>query len=189
MLRELDLAPRYRSSTHNLLRDFYVPCLRAAVTYDRAVGFFSSYALSAAAAGLPSFIAAGGRMRLIASPELSPEDVAAINAGYRTREAVVEEALVRTLEDEDYPDPIRARLGFLAWMVAENALDIKIAIVVDRDEIGIYHEKPVCLKTRTVIASHSRDRPMSRAPVSSRTSKRSQSIAHGSKRIGSGFGS
>ena len=85
MLKELELAPRYRSSTHNLLRDFYVPCLRTAVSYDRAVGFFSSYALSAAAAGLPSFIAAGGRMRLIASPVLSPEDVAAIHARGRRR--------------------------------------------------------------------------------------------------------
>lgn len=140
MLRDLNLAMRYRSSAHNLLRDFYVPCLRAAVRYDRAVGFFSSHALSAAAAGLPSFIAANGKMRLITSPELSPEDVAAIRAGYRAREAVVEEALVRVLE-RDYPDPVRERLGFLAWMVAEGQLEIKIAIVVDEDEIGIYHEK------------------------------------------------
>ncbi len=140
MLRDLNLAMRYRSSTHNLLRDFYVPCLGAAVRYDRAVGFFSSYALSAAAAGLPSFIGANGQMRLIASPELSPEDVAAIREGYRTREAVVEEALVRVLE-RDYPDPVRERLSFLAWMVAEGQLEIKIAIVSDEDEIGIYHEK------------------------------------------------
>ncbi len=143
MLKDLAFAleSRYRSGRHSLLTDFYVPCLETAVRYDRAVGFFSSYALSSAAAALPRFVAAGGQMRLVASPELTETDVAAIKAGYRTRESVVEEALVKSLQADGYPDPIRERLGFLAWMIAEHTLDIKIAIVVDGDEIGIYHEK------------------------------------------------
>lgn len=141
MLRETQVGPRYRSDTHNLLRDFYVPCLRSSTGYDRAVGFFSSYALSTAAAGLPDFIRGRGRMRLVASPELSPEDVGAIEAGYRSRDSVVEEALARALQRDDFPDPVRERLGFLGWMVAEGALEIKIALVIQDEGVGIYHEK------------------------------------------------
>ncbi|HEY0077879.1 MAG TPA: DEAD/DEAH box helicase family protein [Pyrinomonadaceae bacterium] len=39
------------------------------------------------------------------------------------------------------PDPVRQRLGFLAWLIAEGMLDIKIAIVETRGGFGIYHEK------------------------------------------------
>ena len=139
MLADLDLKMRYRSSEDDLLRDFYMPCLRESTSYSRAVGYFSSHVLAAAAEGLPEFIANQGIMRLIASPDLSDEDVEAIKRGYRGREEVVEEALIRVLR-ADHPDPIRERLGFLAWMVASEHLEIKIALLSDAAP-GIYHEK------------------------------------------------
>ena len=77
-------------------------------------------------------------MRLIASPDLSDPDVEAIQRGYEARETIVER-LLRALE-ADQPDPIRERLGYLAWLVANGRLDIKIALV-DSAEPGIYHEK------------------------------------------------
>jgi DNA phosphorothioation system restriction enzyme len=141
VLADLGLEIRYRSNEHNLLEDFYLPCLREAEEYDRAVGFFSSYALSAAAAGLPPFIHRGGRMRLVASPELSPDDADAIAAGYRARDDVIEEALLRALDTANQPDPIKERLGFLAWLIAEKLLEIKIALVTADGQPGIYHEK------------------------------------------------
>lgn len=141
MLNQLDLEIRYRSNEHDLLADFYLPCLREADQYSRAVGFFSSYALSAAAAGLPPFIGRGGRMRLVASPVLSPDDAEAIAEGYRARDDVVEEALLRALDTTNQPDPIKERLGFLAWLIAEDLLEIKIALVTAEGQPGIYHEK------------------------------------------------
>lgn len=139
MLRNLNLKFRYRSSDDDLVQDFYLPCLRAAVRYSRAVGYFSSHALAAAADGLPDFIAHNGSMRLIASPELSDDDVTAIKYGYRARDRVIEDALVRAIAG-DYPDPIRERLGFLAWLIEHNRLEIKVALVVSAQP-GIYHEK------------------------------------------------
>lgn len=139
MLRDLQLKVRYRSSDDDLLTDFYLPCLGEATSYWRAVGYFSSHALAAAAEGLPQFIERGGTMRLIASPDLSDPDVEAIQRGYEARETVVERALVRALE-ADQPDPVRERLGYLAWLIAHDRLDIKIALV-DSAEPGIYHEK------------------------------------------------
>ncbi len=139
MLDDLSLKLRYRTGDDDLLEDFFLPCLRQATTYSRAVGYFSSHALAAAAEGLPAFIANGGTMRLVASPDLSDDDVDAIQQGYVARDEVVRDALLRVLRGE-HPDPVRERLGFLAWLVANDRLDIKIA-VLEGGGAGIYHEK------------------------------------------------
>jgi DNA phosphorothioation system restriction enzyme len=38
-------------------------------------------------------------------------------------------------------DIVAERLGFLAWLIADGLLDIKIAILDDNREVGVYHEK------------------------------------------------
>lgn len=141
MLRDLDLQPYYRSDRHRLLRDFYEPCLAASTRYDRAVGYFTSSTLAAAARGVRPFIDRDGRMRLVASPHLTEDDVEAIRSGYEAREEVVQRALLRELAGEEVPDPVRRRLEFLAWLISVERLDVKIAIVSGHGQVGIYHEK------------------------------------------------
>lgn len=68
MLTDLDIEPFYRTNTHDLLRDFYLPCLNHSTRYDRAVGYFTSHTLALAARGVGRLAERGGRMR---SPELS----------------------------------------------------------------------------------------------------------------------
>jgi hypothetical protein len=92
-LRGLNLEPEYRSSHGSLVRDFYVPCLRESDRYWRAVGYFTSGSLALAARGLPAFIAAGGTMRLVASPQFEVDDLAAIRAGYEARNDVIAKVL------------------------------------------------------------------------------------------------
>jgi len=138
-LRDLGLKEYYRSDSSNLVKDFYVPCLSQAVRYDRAVGYFSSGALEVAGQGLPSLIRREGRMRLIASPHLNEEDVEAIRKGYIDREAIMTRRLVAAIDL--HPSAIlRDRLSFLAWMVANGTLDIKVAMI-SKGAAGIYHEK------------------------------------------------
>ncbi|MDA8310875.1 MAG: DEAD/DEAH box helicase family protein [Actinomycetota bacterium] len=141
MLRDLDLQPYYRSDRHRLLRDFYEPCLATASRYDRAVGYFTSATLAAAARGLRPFIDREGRMRLVASPHLSDDDVEAIRSGYEARDDVLQRALLRELTGAEVPDPIRQRLEFLAWLIGVERLEVKIAIVSGHGQLGIYHEK------------------------------------------------
>src|SRR5579875_179440 len=129
VLRDLDLQPYYRSDRHQLLRDFYEPCLGQACRYDRAVGYFTSTSLAAAARGVRSFAERDGLMRLVASPHLTGDDITAIQEGYEARDDVVQRSLLRELADSEMPDLIRRRLEFLAWLVAEQRLDIKIALV------------------------------------------------------------
>ena len=135
--KEIDIKDEYRSKADDVAHDFYYPILKNAVAYDRAVGFFSSTALIAIAEGLLPFVKNGGKIRLIASPRLSEEDFIAIKQGYKDRKSVIEEAAIRELhEHSSYTD--NNRLKLLANLIADNRLDIKLAVV---GEFGIYHEK------------------------------------------------
>ena len=44
--KDIALKTEYRSRLDNVIQDFYIPVLKQAVIYKRAVGFFSSSALS-----------------------------------------------------------------------------------------------------------------------------------------------
>lgn len=139
-LRELVLNTEYRSSIALTSRDFYAPILKVASKYDRAVGFFSSSSLVHIAEGLLPFVNNGGTIRLVASPILSQEDVEAIKHGYEKRESVIAGAIMRELyEPKNFRDS--ERLNLLANLIADGRLDIKIALVENNKNYGIYHEK------------------------------------------------
>lgn len=136
----LTLNDEYRTSIATTSRDFYTPVLKHAVKYDRAVGFFSSSSLIHIAEGLLPFVNNGGNMRLVASPILSSEDVSAIREGYKKREDVIFGAIQRELyEPHDFKES--ERLNLLANLIADGRLDIKIALVENNHNYGIYHEK------------------------------------------------
>ena len=142
-LRNLDLQCEYRSDQTNTVTDFYVPCLSVSREYWRAVGYFTSQGLALAARGLSSFLQNEGKMRLVASPILTEDDILAIQRGYTAREAVVEKAIIREL-DGDFTEIVEHRLKCLAWLIAEKRLDIKIASPSElspNNRGAIYHEK------------------------------------------------
>ena len=139
-LRDAGISPFYRTGTHDLVKDFYRPCLEASVHYDRAVGYFSSTSLAAASAGLKPFISRpDARMRLIASPALSDEDIEAIEAGLDLRD-VVRAAVDRQIA-KDVPSGAAQRLQLLTWLIANDRLDLRLAVVHNDQRYGIYHEK------------------------------------------------
>ena len=142
-LSELALRISYGTGRDNLVADFYSPCLRRSNLYRRAVGYFTSNGLALAAQGVAHLIENGGRIRLIASPHLAEEDVEAINRGYREREAVLREATRRALKE--VRDELTAdRLNALAWLIASDRLDVRLALRVTPDgqiARGIFHEK------------------------------------------------
>jgi DNA phosphorothioation system restriction enzyme len=139
-LKDLSLQDEYRSDCFDLIQDFYIPCLEKATVYSRAVGFFSSTSMAAAAQGLTALIRAGGKMQLIASPYLSPEDANAIERGLKQREEIIAHAVVRELEQE-FDQVTKDRLASLAWLLAQGFLEIKLAISKNVRKSSIYHEK------------------------------------------------
>ena len=142
-LQELDLQCEYRSDQTNTVTDFYIPCLSVSSEYWRAVGYFTSQGLALAAKGLTPFIQNEGTMRLVASPVLTEDDVSAIQHGYSARDEVIETAIIREL-DGDFTEIVKHRLTCLAWLIAKNRLEIKIATPSElnlRNRGAIYHEK------------------------------------------------
>ena len=49
---DLEVKQEYRSLLDNVIKDFYIPVLKQAVLYKRAVGFFSSSALVEMSVGI-----------------------------------------------------------------------------------------------------------------------------------------
>lgn len=142
-LSELSLKTEYRSDTDDLVRDFYLPCLERSILYQRAVGYFTSRGLSVASQGVTALINGGGKMLLVASPLFDLEDLEAIERGYLARDDAVSRALLRQIESA-VNSAIRDRLGYLAWLIGEGCLEIRIAVPLDQQgkpRAGIYHEK------------------------------------------------
>lgn len=139
-LRDVELKSEYRSSVDNIAKDFYIPLLKQAVIYKRAVGFFSSSALAEISKGILGLVNNGGSIQVVASPYLSDEDIEAIKKGYELREKIIENALVRELHGVN-TEMDQERLNLLANLIADGILDIKIALTEQNGEIGMYHEK------------------------------------------------
>ncbi len=139
-LRELPPTPHFATSTHKVLELFYVPALCLATSYDRGVGYFTSNWLRLAASGLASFAGNGGRARIIASPKLDREDCAALNHGADARtDPRLRLSMERTLADLER-DLAHDTLAALAWMIADDLLDFRIAIP-SGDLDGDFHDK------------------------------------------------
>lgn len=136
-----EIKSEYRSLIDNVVQDFYIPLLKEAESYKRAVGFFSSTALIEISKGIGSMAERGGHIQIVASPYLSDEDLAAIKNGYEEREKIIEGALLRSLSDEHADYYSMQRLNLLASLIADGILDIRIAYTEDKNGIGMYHEK------------------------------------------------
>lgn len=139
-LSDLHIAKEYRNLKCDVINDFYVPILSNAVLYKRAVGFFNSAALYEMAIGLRHLVEKQGKMELIVSPRLTEEDIQSINLGYKTREEVIERALLRDFDEPKNKTEFR-KLNLLANLIAEGILDIKVAFKINANSAGIFHEK------------------------------------------------
>lgn len=131
-LKVLNLKSVYFSDQDNLLTKFYLPVLSNSMKYDRIAGYFCSNSLAIAAKGISNFIRNGGKIRLIANVVLSADDQEAIIEAIRQKES---EVLIdiEGLNDQLKKDHIR----MLSWLVKNNLLQIKIAVVKN----GIEHQK------------------------------------------------
>ncbi len=128
----------YEASNHDLIEEFYVPCLDRSHTYDRAAGYFRSSIYQLVSVAISDFALRGGKMRLICSPSLSALDEAEIRRmGVTDRD--VEKSLNADIEAA-LADPEQVPVvELLATLLRCGALDIRIAYKAD--ERGIFHSK------------------------------------------------
>ena len=136
--KDLDIKISYISfGDENIAKSFLVPALKQTRIYKRSVGYFSSGVFGPIIDGIVALSRNGGKIELIASPQLTEEDIDAINLGYKKREEIIESAFSRDFmrEIEVFDDE---RLQLLAALIANGTLDIKIAVT---ETVGIYHDK------------------------------------------------
>jgi superfamily II DNA or RNA helicase len=138
--KDLNLKECYRSSDDNVLTNFYIPTLSLAKHYKRAVGFFSSTALIELSKGISGLLKNGGKIELIASPKLDEKDLLAINKGYELRQQIIEQAIVKEIKrPKDRFE--EERLNYIAHLIENEQLDIKLAFMDRNGLLGMYHEK------------------------------------------------
>ena len=140
-LRDYSWPTTLDTSRADLIRDFFIPALARAVSYDRAVGFFSSGWLRVAAKGMVEFAANGGRARWVTSPILNEADWKALWTGSIARmDPRLRDILARNIADlaESLE---KETLSALAWMVADEILTFKLALPRNKLERGEFHDK------------------------------------------------
>ena len=133
----------------DILHDFYIPALRRAVRYDRVAGYFRSSSLAAASQGFSAFVGRQGTMRLIVGADLEPQDVRAILQG--TEDHLAAHLNAALAHPEAWPEAVTRGVALLAWMVAHQYLDVRVAfrvhaqtgepLPVDSREDGYVHMK------------------------------------------------
>lgn len=144
-LAALALRTSYHKGRDDIANDFYLPAMRRASRYDRAVGYFRSAAFIIAWPALREFVSNGGRIRILCSQVLSTEDIDALDEGYEARLEETVAARFRNevaalLEDESMSEPTR----ILAALVAIEVIEFKIAIlypVPGAAPTRIFHDK------------------------------------------------
>ena len=155
LLKERTWKPRYRSTTSNVLHDFYVPVLRASVRYDRVAGYFRSSSLAAASQGFTTLVRNHGRVRLVVGADLDPQDAQVIldhqDSGDLAESLLSATLLPELADPSGRSAPVENGLVLLAWMLKAGCLEIRVAlrrhrqtgsaIPYDSPEDGYVHEK------------------------------------------------
>jgi superfamily II DNA or RNA helicase len=129
-LADIAFRTSYHKGQDDIANDFYLPAIRLAMEYDRAVGFFRSAAFIIAWPALREFVAHKGRIRILSSQVLARDDIDALDDGYKAREdaiitARLQDEVATLLEDEVMSEPARV----LAALVATDVVEFKIAIL------------------------------------------------------------
>ncbi len=147
-LRERSFARAYDSGNQDVdvVSDFLSPALSSGVSYDRLAGYFNSGALAAAARGLSEFVVNGGKMRVIASPQLSPKDLEILKKvnSEEERLSIFSSALLGRITNADLlaDEFERDHVAAMAWMLREGQLEIRIALAAEgQDETTLFHQK------------------------------------------------
>ncbi len=151
MLRDRSWNLGYTVEDGDLVQLFHVPALEDAERYDRLTGYFNAAALALAARGIEGLVRNGGRMRLVVGCTLESPEIEAIERGEELRTSVERRLTSVPLAP---PDPEAAgALELLAWMVAREFLDVKVAVPCNAQgepvpQDGVFHAKTGIVEDR-----------------------------------------
>lgn len=144
-LNDFNFKPDYNKAFDNIADEFYLPCMKSSCLYQRISGYFGSTIYILAWDALKEFINNSGKIKIICSPNLSPNDLEAIKEG---NEAKSDDVIKKVLDDEVNElfesDYLIKPARILACLIANGVIEIKFA--VPGDEISgeirrLFHDK------------------------------------------------
>lgn len=133
-----NLKRRYLNGPDNIGQDFVSACLRHSTLYRRGTGFFSSSALAAYAESIDRMLTEELRVQIICSPVINDE--ALVRTLERNQTEEQRKQTIQKLGTNIVLDAVGYRLDstrrdyrnhLLAYLIAKNILQIKIAIPKD----------------------------------------------------------
>ena len=141
MLYEVEWAldGTYRPGEENSPEKFFNDCLENSKEFDLQLGYFSSATISVLADGFASFIAKGGKMRLVINHIVSDKDKDAISKGVNGGfidcfDLTDFESLKNTFDEYQ-----QQFFDCLAFLIYEKRIEIRI--IKPRNKKGIAHTK------------------------------------------------
>ena len=143
MFSDLNIKFKYDSDRDDLLNEFYIPVLSESVEYCRMSGFFSSTSLAISAQGINKLIENNGKMKLLCSAKLNEKDYEIIKNSTLNPIDFIENSFINDLQSLE-EGLVKNHVEALGWMIANNLLEIKIAI--PENHKGIFHSKIGILK-------------------------------------------
>lgn len=127
-LKNLKIKKCYNSDSDNPLTQFYIPVLSTAKHYKRITGSFTSGILSKAAHGIAGLVANGGKMQLIVGVQITEGDYEAMKNATVNPERYISDLILKEIgEIENFLS--KDHTEALAWMLANDILEIKIGLV------------------------------------------------------------
>lgn len=128
--------PLYLLPSDPLAEEVLIPSFSVSENVDCMVGFFSSEVLGSLAPGLATYINdSQNNLRLIISPLLRPDDLAAIEDGTKSVEEVAGQVLKHLTITKNQLQ--QHTLKCLSWLIREGRIEIKIALMKN----ALFHPK------------------------------------------------
>lgn len=138
MLNDILLKLFYNTSTDDLIKTFFYPCLSNSIEYKRGVGYFTSGWLSQNSKGLAKFIQNGGKAKYIISPIINEEDLKYLQG--RFDEKIIHKSIINNLEclEKELEENTKNLLG---WLVYDGIIEFRFAIPKKNLYGGDFHDK------------------------------------------------
>lgn len=125
---------RYISFEDDFISQFYKPIIKETTEYKRMSGYFCSSIIENIYNEIyESSIKELYKIKIICSPELSPQDHIAISEGYEIK-GIIEKSIISTIENIE-----SIELPYITDLIIKGIIDIKF--VSTKDGTGIFHAK------------------------------------------------
>ncbi len=138
---ELNIPISLTTSSNDPIKEFFDPVLATSISYDIAVGYFSSKWIRDAAKGIAMFAKNGGHSRWIISPQLNEEDWVLLSESknLEDKKRIIENISIRSIEELQISLELETRTT-IGWLINDKILEFKLAVPKNA-LCGIFHAK------------------------------------------------